>query len=100
MSFAVGELRKALANAPDDAAVMLIYEGAMRHAVGVTVAPNGAVAVIRSHGNPRQSKHFSVVEDGLIGGFNAMGMSDELIAEVLERSAESIKKRKKTIGLS
>ena len=44
----VGELREALASVPDDAAVMLIFEDVLRHAVGVTVAPNGAIAVIRN----------------------------------------------------
>ena len=100
MSLTIGELRKAITNTPDDATVMLVYEGVLRHAIGITVAPNGAVAVVRGSGNPRKSKHFNTIEDGLIGGLNAMGMSDESISELLERSVDSIKKRKKAIGLS
>jgi hypothetical protein len=95
----VGELREALASVPDDAAVMLIFEDVLRHAVGVTVAPNGAIAVIRNRGQSRY-KHYSVAEDGLIGGLSAMGMSNEAIAELLERTSDSIRKRKKSIGLS
>ena len=99
MSLKVGELRKAIADTPDDATVMLVYAGVMRHAVGITVAPNGAVAVVRGLGNPRRTSRFSIVEDGLIGGLNAMGMSDDQIAVLLERTTDSIKKRKKTLGI-
>jgi hypothetical protein len=84
----------------DDAAVMLIFEGVLRHAVGVTVAPNGGIAVIRSHRQTRPHKRYSEVEDGLIGGLSAMGMSDEAIAELLDRPPDSIKRRRKSIGLS
>jgi hypothetical protein len=77
MSLTIGELRKAIADLPDDASLMLVFEGALRHAAGITVAPNGEVAVIRTQGNSRQSAKFSVVEDGLIGGMDAMGMSNE-----------------------
>ena len=96
----VGELREALASVPDDAAVMLMFENVLRHAVGVTVAPNGGFAVIRNQGQSRPYKHYSVAEDGLIGGLSAMGMSNEAIAELLERTSESIRRRKKSIGLS
>lgn len=99
MSLKVGELRKVIAHAPDDASVMLIHEGVMGYAIGIDIAPNGAVAIIRSRGNPRQSKHFSVAEDGVIGGLNAMGLSDESIAKLMERSVDSIKRRMKSIGL-
>ena len=99
MSLTVGELRQAIADSPDDATVMMIHEGRMCNVVATKCAPNGKVAVIRSKGNTRQSKPFSVAEDGLIGGLLAMGMSDESTAELLERSVSSIKRRKKTIGL-
>ena len=100
MSLTVGELREALASVPDDATVTLIFEGVFRHAAGVTVAPNGGIAVIRSHGQRRPHKRYSTAEDGLIGGLSAMGMPDEAIAELLDRSPDSIKRRKKSIGLS
>ena len=96
MSLTVGELREALASVPDDAAVMLIFEGVLRHAVGVTVASNAGIAVIRSHGQTRPHKRFSAVEDGLIGGLSAMGMSDEAIGELLDRSPDSVKRRRKS----
>jgi len=97
MSLTVGELRAAIANAPDDASVTLVYEGAMRHAVGVTAAPNGMMVVLRTICSERKAKHFSVVEDGLIGGFASMGMSDDDIAEILGRPTDSVTKRRKTL---
>ena len=100
MSVTAGQIRKALADTPDEATVMLIHEGSMRHAASLKVAPNGKIVVIRSSGNPRQSKHFSVAEDGLIGGFHAMGMPDDKSADLLERPVDSIKRRKKALGLS
>lgn len=100
MSFTVGQLREALADTPDNAAVMLIHDGTMRHGGGIAVAPNGTLAVIHCHETQRKSKHFSVTEDGLLGGLSAMGMSVDSIAELLQRSADSVKRRKKSIGLS
>jgi len=96
----VGRLTEALASVPDDAAVMLIFEDVLRNAVGVTVAPNVGIAVIRSLGQTRLHKCFSVVEDGLIGGLSAKGISDEEIGELLDRPPDSIKRRRKTLELS
>ena len=68
--------------------------------LSIAIAATGTLAVIRGKGQPRKSKHFTTTEDGLIGGLNAMGASDTMIAEVLERSESSIKQRKKLIGLN
>jgi len=100
VSFKVRDLRNAIANAADDADVMLIHEGMLRPAVGIAVAPNGEVAVIRGLGNTRHAKKFSIAEDGIVGGLTAKGMSDQSIAELLERTVDSVKRRKKSLGLS
>ena len=84
---------------------MLIFEDMLRNAVGVTVAPNVGIAVIRSLGQARRIEQtrlhnrFTVVEDGLIGGLSAKGMSDQEIGELLDRPSDSIKRRKKSLGL-
>lgn len=100
MSLTVGELRDALEGMPDTATVHLIFNGVLRNAAGVTVEPKGGITVIRSHGQMKPYKRYSVAEDGLIGGLNAMGMSDETIAELIDRTPESVKRRRKSIGLS
>ena len=100
MTMTVGKLREQLNGVGEDTALYICFEGTLKPIESIAIAATGTLAVIRGKGQPRKSKHFTTTEDGLIGGLNAMGASDTMISEVLERSESSIKQRKKLIGLS
>lgn len=96
----VGDLRKSIAELPDDAAVMVVYDGRMRHAAGVTISVQGSVAVLRSYINSRNTRKYTTAEDGLIGGLAEIGMTDEQISTLLDRPLHSIQRRKKALKLT
>ena len=95
----IGQLRADLANADSGAALYVLYDGSIVPVESVVTAKNGSIAVIRGWGRPRKSKLFTVTEDGLIGGLNASGESDAGIGELLDRSEDSIKQRRRRLGI-
>jgi len=98
MGMTAGKLRSQLEGLADDAAIMMLFEGDVIYAENFVVAPTGQFAILRGK-DARHGKRFSVAEDGLIGGLTSMGVSDAAIADFVNRSPDSIKKRKKEIGL-
>lgn len=99
MTMTVGELNEALNGVDDGTALYLLFEGNVQPVEGLTKAEKGPIAIIRGKGKPRKSKRFTVTEDGLIGGLNAMGASDAMIAELFDRSESSIKQRRTKLGI-
>jgi hypothetical protein len=99
MKSTVADILKTLTKASPDGNVMLLTDGGLTDVECVAASPDGGVVIIRGRGT-RHSKQFTVAEDGLIGGLDAMQIPDEAIAELLGRTKDSIKKRKKSLGLS
>jgi hypothetical protein len=98
MNMNVGKLREELAGLPDDADIMLLFEGTPRYVDQVKVFKQGNILMIRAKGGLRKSKPYSLAEDGLINALAAMSISDEDIANLLDRPLDGLKKRKKQLG--
>lgn len=99
MKSTVADILKTLSKASPDGNVMLFTDGGLTDVECVAVSPDGGVVIIRGKGT-RHSKQFTVAEDGLIGGLDAMQILDETIAKLLGRTNDSIKKRKKHLRLN
>lgn len=98
MNLTVGKLREELADLPDDADIMILFEGTSKYADQIKVLKEGKIAMIRARGGQRKSKPYSLAEDGLISALASMSISDEAIANLLERPIDGIAKRKKQLG--
>lgn len=99
MPFTIGELKQAIQNKPDDTPIMLLFNGVIKDATGMSFASNDSISIVHSSGGPRTAKHFNPVEEGLIGWLHSNGMSDDDIAELLERPVDAVQKRMKKIGI-
>lgn len=99
MALTLGELKAAIQDKPDDTPVMLLIDGNIKQASAITCAPNGEISVIHTRGGTRKAKLFNTVEDGLICWLHSNGMTNEVIAELLERPLDVVQKRMKKIGL-
>src|SRR5262245_16480320 len=99
MTMTVGKLREQLNSVDEDTDLYIMFKGEMSPVENVAIPPIGTVVIIRGSGQTPKSGAFTPTEDGLIGGLEAMGATDEMIAELLQRSKSSIKSRKKRIGL-
>jgi hypothetical protein len=99
MSMTVGELQARLAKLDPGADVLTAINGAFAPVVGVASASGAAFVVLRGKGSQQESPRFSIGEEGVIGCLARLGVSDEEIAEVLGRPADSVKRKRKALGL-
>ncbi len=97
MTVTAADLRKRLESVPDDTTLYLLLDGKINAVESFVKADECRIAIIRGKGRARRSKQYTVTEDGLIGGLNAFGASDAMIAEILERSEASITRRRKQL---
>lgn len=95
----VGELQKVLAGLDAQQEVMIAVNGNFSPVVGVTAASGASFIVVRGQGVVQQSKRFSVQEEGVIGHLTHLGVSNDEIGEVLGRTADSVKRKRKSLGL-
>ena len=66
--------------------------------VWLIVAPaNCGALVICTNGSVNDSRRFSVVEDGLIGGLGLKGLDDDVIGQLLDRHPSSVSSRRRRI---
>jgi hypothetical protein len=95
----VQELQQEL-NAVDPAAdVVLAANGALVPVTGITFVPGKTMAVIRGRSKNKYQERFTTEEDGVIGHLRMLGLSDEMIGEVLGRESDSVKGRRKRLKL-
>ena len=99
MIMTVGKLKEQLNGVSEDTALYVLVDGAVTPLVSITIAEKGSLAFMRGKGKGHRSRSYTSTEDGLIGGLNAMGISDARIAELLDRTERSVKQRMKRIGL-
>jgi hypothetical protein len=98
MPFKVKELLEALNGMPDDSDVYIVLDGSVVPIETVTNVEAIAIAVIQGKGKPRTGKKFTTSEDGLIGGLQRMGASNEMIGQILGRPESSVAQRRKQLG--
>ncbi|MEI7683646.1 MAG: hypothetical protein WCL32_01365 [Planctomycetota bacterium] len=96
----VGELQDALSQLDPATDLLMAFGDAFAPVEGLIAVPGGTFAVLRGRGKPRPGARFSIQEDGTIGKLNALKASDAVTGAVLGRDAESVKRRRKSLGLS
>jgi hypothetical protein len=93
------ELQRELGAVDSDADVVLAANGALLQISGVTFVPGKTIAVIRGKSKSKLTKRFTTEEDGVVGYLGNVGLSDEMIAEVLGRTPDGVRRRRRTLGL-
>jgi hypothetical protein len=95
----VGELQAELAQMDTEAGVMIAVNGTFVPAVGLTAVPGTSFVLVRGKGKLQQSSRFSIDEEGILGHLARIGLSDDQIGEVLGRPSDSVKRKRKALGL-
>lgn len=98
MSLLVRDLQARLAGLDPDMEIMVARDGAFAPLLDVKVIPGTARVLLRCKGTSREGSRFSTAEEGIIAYLAGAGVSDEDIADLMERTAASIKRKRKTLG--
>lgn len=98
MRMTVADLRSALAEMDADREVLITFGGEFVPVVGVTAKPGLSFVLVRGMNKGELPKRFTINEDGLIGHLSTGGMDDNGIAEILGRSHDAVKRRRKALG--
>jgi hypothetical protein len=96
----VHDLQRELAAADPEAEIVLAANCALLPVTGITSVPGKRTVVIRGRSKDKYNQRFTTEEDGVIGHLRMLGLADDMIGEVLGRDAESIKGRRKRLGLA
>ena len=96
----VGELAEALAKLNPQQNLLIAVDGAFAPVIGVTGADGAPFVILRGQGKKRDGSPFTVGEEGIITHLSRLGLSDEAIGEVLGRPPESVKRKRKALGVS
>ena len=80
--------------------VILAANGALVPVTGVTYVADKSVLVIRGRSKDRYNVRFTTQEDGVLGHLRGLGLSDDIIGEVLGRDPSSVKGRRKRLRLA
>jgi hypothetical protein len=96
----VGELLGQLSKVDSETTAMIAVNGVFVPVVGVTAVAGSSFAVLRGKGKTQQSNRFTIDEEGVLGHLARLGLDDKEISEILGRPSESVKKKRKALGLS
>jgi len=99
MSLTVGNLQALLAKVDTQADVLIAVNGTYAPLLGVVSASGTPFIVLRGKGKHQPSPRFFVEKEGVIGRLVRLGVSDEEIGEVLGRPTDSVKRKRKTLGI-
>jgi hypothetical protein len=94
----VAELQAELARLNPDEEVWVTITGAFAPVGRLTAVPKAAYVVLRGAGKVPKTDRFTVDEEGILGHLSSLGLTNEAIAEVLDRPAESVKRKRKALG--
>jgi hypothetical protein len=94
----VRELQLELARLNPDDEVRVTISGTFAPLGGLTPVPQAEYIVLRATGKLAKSDRFTIDEEGIIGHLTSLGLTNEAIGEVLDRPAESIKRKRKALG--
>ena len=93
------DLQRELGAVDPAADVVLAANGALVPVTGITFVPGKSVFIIRGRSKSKFNQRFTIEEDGVVGHLRMLGFSDEMIGEVLGREPDSVKGRRKRLGL-
>jgi len=94
----VGALRAELANLDAGLDIRIVVNGHVVPVAGVVSNPGSPFAVVRGKGKPQPGNRYTIDEDGVLGLLAEFGLTDQQIGEVLSRSPDSIRRKRKTLG--
>src|SRR5262249_33457100 len=100
MSMTAGQFLVELAKVDPQLDIRIAVDGTFAPVVGVTAVAGSPFLVVRGKGKDRESGHFTIHEEGVLGRLAALGLSDAEIGEVLGRSPQTVKRKRKALGLT
>lgn len=93
-------LQRELTAVDPAADVVIAANGALVPVTGISSAPDKMTVVIRGRSRDKHNERYTTQEDGAIGHLRMLGLSDDMIGEVLGRDADSVKGRRRRLGLA
>lgn len=94
----VAELQAELVRLNPDENVLMAINGTFVPVGRLTAVQKAGYVVLRPTGKLAKSDRFTVGEEGILGHLAGLGLTNEAIAEVLDRPVESVKRKRKALG--
>lgn len=94
------ELQQELSTIDPAAEVVIAVNGALVPVTGISSVPDKMTVLIRGRSKDKCNERFTTQEDGVIGHLRRLGLTDNMIGEILGRDGPSVKGRRRRLGLS